>query len=755
MRYNLNMTHKAKQKNWKGIALLVAAALLFSGCATPALPEKADRPEGLSEDEEHFVPREARKQSVFHNEETGTDYAYRVDGKYLSIYDGEEFVPTYLNGVNIGSGYPGYFPGELAIPKDTYARWFKQISEMNCNCIRIYTTMKPAFYEAFAEFNRMSERKLYLIMGVWYDEDKILETADAFDVLDYAIDEAKEQIDIIHGDCVIEERAGRAYGSYKVDVSEYVLGWILGIESDANFVGTTMDNHPDLTSYDGTYFYTEDTDAFHVFLTELADETVAYETEKYGMQRPVSWANWPTADDLGHPEEPLFEMEDAVTINAEWIKPKPETFPAGTFASYHVYPYYPDFMMLEEKYTTHLDRDGNVNTYEAYLQDLMSIHTIPVLVAEFGVPSSRGSTHVNKYTHFDQGHLSETEQGAALQSMATDIYKNGYCGGIMFTWQDEWFKRTWNTMDYTDADRRPFWSDIQTSEQNFGLVSFDPGAERMAAYVDGDFEEWENEEPLTAGDGFELYAKEDERYLYLCVRGDNFSPENDRAVISLDVTPESGSFVYHDYSFDRAADFVVDLNGKEKSTVLVHRYYDRYAFAFSEYDDQFDPSGYDQKDSKLFVPIYLSLNRTLWVPTTGEKLKAERLDTGKLSYGNGNPEDDAYDSLADFCYGDDFVEARIPWELFSFRDPSTKEIEGDFWANGELSGIRVTEIYFGLSYGSKYAKMQPFAWEDWDEPTFHERLKPSYAMLKETYEHLRLTSVMLSEEEEIKDETEE
>ena len=92
-------------------------------------------------------------------------------------------------------------------------------------------------------------------MGVWYDEDKVLETSDAFDVLDYAIDEAKEQIDIIHGDCKIDKRPGRAYGSYDKDVSDYVLGWILGIESDALFVGTTNDLYPDLKSYEGEYFY--------------------------------------------------------------------------------------------------------------------------------------------------------------------------------------------------------------------------------------------------------------------------------------------------------------------------------------------------------------------------------------------------------------------------------------------------------------------------------------------------------------------
>ena len=46
-------------------------------------------------------------------------------------------------------------------------------------------------------------------------------------------------------------------------------------------------------------------------------------------------------------------------------------------------------------------------------------------------------------------------------------------GGLVFSWHDEWFKRTWNTMDYDHPDRRPFWDNIQTNEQHFGLLCFD------------------------------------------------------------------------------------------------------------------------------------------------------------------------------------------------------------------------------------------------------------------------------------------
>ena len=746
---------KSKTKKKAVISALVLnimITLLLSGCASGNIPgtqadgaDFSDLPDiseedmdiitqsGITEDE---VVAERQVQPLFEGK-SGNKYAFKTDENYICIYDGNEFKPTYLNGVNIGSGYPGYFPGELAIDKKTYLRWFEMIAGMNCNTVRIYTTMMPDFYDAFYEYNNTHDDKLYLIMGVWYDEDKVLETSDAFDVLDYAIDEAKEQIDIIHGDCKIEKRPGRAYGSYDKDVSDYVLGWILGIESDALFVGTTNDLYPDLKSYEGEYFYTEDSDAFHVFLTKLCDGTVKYESEKYHMQRPVSIANWPTADEMDHPEEPLFEREDAVSINIEHIKPK-DDFEAGLFASYHVYPYYPDFMVLTDRYINHKDREGDINTYEAYLQELKALHTMPVMVAEFGVPSSRGCTHVNPFSHYDQGHMNEKEQGEALSDMAKDIFENGYCGGIVFTWQDEWFKRTWNTMDYTDPDRRPFWSDIQTSEQNYGLLAFDPGRKRDKVILDGDFEEWENDTPVCASENCELYVNQDERYMYFCVKGDKLLPDTNRIIIPLDITPESGSDEYNGIKFDKGVDFVIDLNGKDSGHVYVHSYYDRYAFAFGKFDDLFEAVDPGDKDSKKFVPIYLNLNREQVYPMTGETKHAEHMETGELRYGITDPDSEIFDSLADFVYGDGFVEVRIPWGLLSFRDPSTKEVEADFWKNGYLDGEKIEGINVGVAVDDELTSMQFYTWDDWDAPIFHERLKKSYDILKERFGKLRL-----------------
>ncbi|MFP3472391.1 hypothetical protein R0J90_20260, partial [Micrococcus sp. SIMBA_144] len=67
----------------------------------------------------------------------------------------------------MGIAKPGSFPGETAISKEEYLRWFKQIGAMNANALRIYTIHPPEFYEAFYEYNQMADEPLYLFHGAW------------------------------------------------------------------------------------------------------------------------------------------------------------------------------------------------------------------------------------------------------------------------------------------------------------------------------------------------------------------------------------------------------------------------------------------------------------------------------------------------------------------------------------------------------------------------------------------------------------
>lgn len=681
--------------------------------------------------------KDSSSSSVPDTEKTAQGCLFKTQGKYFSILTDNGYEPVYIKGVNLGSGKPGSYPGELAITKDEYLRWFQEISDMNCNTIRVYTVMMPQFYQALYEYNASAANKLYLFQGVWYNEEQISETEDAYDIYDEALNDACSLVDIFHGNASLPKKAGVAYGDYKYDISEYVIGWILGIESDAKFVGNTDAVHADETDYEGTYLHTStDASPYEAFMCRLADETISYEMNQYNMQRPVSWSNWPTADMLIHENDPDREKEDAITINVEHIQAT-DAFEAGVFASYHIYSYYPEFIIYENK--DYVDASGNVNPYRAYLEQLIAQHTMPVLVAEYGIPTSRGITHNNPITGYNQGHVDETSQGEMLVSMSKDIYETGYCGSLIFTWQDEWFKRTWNTMDYTDSDRRAYWSDMQTSEQNFGLLTFDPGKKETCVALDGDNSEWTSSDFVAQNDNYTLSVRHDARYLYLMVQGDNLNPQNDRIIIPVDVTPKSGALQYESCTFSRGTDFVIDLQEKNNSVIKVQGYYDRYPVSYTaEMDTTFNHSDYGGASDSDFHPVYLCLNKQLLFPVTKEWIDYQRFETGLLQYGNGDPESDDYNSLSDFCYGEHCIELRIPWGLLNFRDPSSREVEDDFHTTDEFTGLNIDEIYLGIgSYGQSQT-MNPYTWDTWDSCSYHERLKKSYYIIQDYFKDLNL-----------------
>ncbi len=114
-----------------------------------------------------------------------------------------------------------------------------------------------------------------------------------------------------------------------------------------------------------------------MFLAEVADRVISYETESYRCSI-AAINNWVTTDPLTHANEPNPSVEDAVSVDMEHLRAT-ASFEPGLFASYHIYPYYPDFFSFPE--------DSSVtDTYAQYLSELNAHHTMPVLVAEVASP---------------------------------------------------------------------------------------------------------------------------------------------------------------------------------------------------------------------------------------------------------------------------------------------------------------------------------------------------------------------------------
>lgn len=675
--------------------------------------------------------------------EENIKYISKVDNKDFYTYDIGKWKKSFIKGVNIGAAKPGAFPGELSITKEEYKRWFKYISEMNANSVRVYTILKPDFYEALYEYNKQSIKPLYLFQGVWVNEENIakINNAEAPEIKKQVESDIKALIDIIHGKAELPVKKGYANGVYRKDISDYVSGWILGIEWDPEFVINTNEINIKNNQFEGKYLYTSDASPFEKFLCEIGDYAIEYETTNYKMQRPTSFTNWVTTDMLSHPNEPLAK-EDKVTVNTEHIKAK-KTFKPGLFASYHIYPYYPDFMNYQHEYSQFKDADGKTNTYRAYLKELRKQHTVPVLVAEFGIPASRGMAHENIYMGFNQGDIDEKAQGEMDKFMLQNIYDEGYCGGLVFTWQDEWFKRTWNTMDFDIPERRAYWSNPQTNEQEFGVLAFEPGKKESICYVDGNPDEWQNSRLLAKGSNFSVYAKQDEKYLYLYAKVDNFNLEKDKFIIAIDVTPNSGSLALQDTDirFQRPVDFIVNIEGKSNSRIMVHSYYDSFYYLYAKQLKMIERNtAFESKNNNIFNPMYLCLNKELYLPQDKVVIPLSKYETGRLTFGDGNPKNDTFNSLTDFNAQGDNIEIRIPWELLNFMDPSTKSIMNDFYNNGikdtKIEGIYIGGIHVANNKKISSDEMGYFSLNQWNNPSFHERLKPSYFILKDAFKNI-------------------
>ncbi|PRR81687.1 family 2 glycosyl transferase [Clostridium vincentii] len=675
--------------------------------------------------------------NIFKDEDS-IQYMSKVDAENFYIYKDNTWQKEFIMGVNMGAAKPGYFPGEFGITKEDYLRWFKYISDMNSNTIRIYTILNPEFYDAFYEYNESAVNTLYLIQGVWINESDIAKYKDAYNpqIESNFKEEIETTIDVLHGNKIIKKVPGNACGIYEKDVSKYVLGYVLGIEWDPAFVTITNDNNKDNVNYDGKYLYSKDASPFENFLCSKGDECIEYETENYKIQRPVSFTNWVTTDMLSHPNEPLVE-EDQVCVNVENIKSK-DTFKAGLFASYHIYPYYPDSMNYQKEYSNFKDNNGNIDTYRAYLKDLKKEHSIPVLVAEFGIPASRGKAHENINTGFNQGNVSEKDQGEMDAAMLKDIYEEGYAGGIVFAFQDEWFKRAWNTMGLDIADRRAYWNNTQTNEQHFGLLSFDSGKKESTCYVDGDINDWDGTSAVSTNNGTELYVKSDETYLYFMVKSSNFDFAKDNLFIPIDTIQNQGNLSYNGLNFNKDADFIVSINGTDKSQILVDPYYDSFQYLYgNQLSIITQDKDYDIKNSDKFNPIYLPLNIELELPQDKVKIPFSKYETGKLLYGDGNPNNENYNSLADFYVKDNVVEVRIPWQLINVMDPSTKMIMNDLQIDGirpiKTDGINVGSSISSDTNADQNIEMNLYNWDTWENPIYHERLKESYYILKDAF----------------------
>ena len=660
---------------------------------------------------------------------------FRVNGDYLQVYKSgsnrstqKEWNDIFLKGVNLGVALPGKFPSEFSTDYDLYMEWFKLISEMNCNVIRIYTILPPVFYEAFAQYNmQYSDKPLYLLQGVW----ATVPADHNYHNNDFSYNfklEIKDVIDVINGDAVIKKQPGKAGGVYITNVSNFTIGYILGREWEPQSVTHTNQN-VDVDNFSGEFISLPSGSPMEVWLAEMMNYTVKYEVVKYNKEHPISFVNWLPLDPMHHESE-YIENErvreyDNDLESVDFAKfYQTELYKSGIFASYHAYPYYPDFIYLDKKYRTK-------NNYLSYLEDLKShCPDMPLLIAEYGVPSSRGNSHYTPYG-MDQGGHNEAEQAEINKLLTENIWESNCAGAVIFEWIDEWFKFNWMVMDFEQPQhRRKYWHNKENPEQNFGIMAVDNDTIKL----DGQTDDWENQKGKIA-------AQADPSYFYLKYEFDNFDFSKQNITIAIDTYDKNlGEFKLEKFSktAKRGLEFLIEINSSDDAYILVD---DEYSVFSDIYNDYIPIYASKANNNGRFVPQELIANRARQT-LLGEKFPQKLHNRSKLVFGKISE-----NSNADWFYDPitKVLEMRLPWHLLNVSDPSSAQVLNDISGTPE---IETTEADFHIyTYISdkknkiqytipKNEKAFTYRWKNWDEPEYSTHLKKQYFTLQKLFAEL-------------------
>lgn len=637
----------------------------------------------------------------------------------------------FIPGVNIGSTVPGRQPGELAVTAADYRRWLRQIGRLGLRAIRVYTILPPHFYQELGRHNRSNpDAPIYLVQGVWIPEEEFLATQDLFDdaVRRGFRRELRDASRAVHGELSRARSRGLAWGTWTADVSPWLLAYSIGVEWDPVATSVSDETNAGRTPYGGRFFAASlQASPTETWLAEMLD-TVAAAEARHGLSIPLTFTNWPTTDPLSHPDEPL-DKEDLVGIDANHIRATP-AWPGGFFASYHAYPYYPDFQRYEKALRDYR-LDGRRDPYAGYIAALRRHHRgMPLMITEFGVPSSIGLAHYGPLGR-DQGGHSEQEMMRVDARLLRILHEQGCSGGFVFEWADEWFKFTWNTIDHqVPAERRCLWHDPLTNEQYFGLVATDPGR-RTVAVIDGDGGEWDRNGSQVIHESRsavrEVRAVKDESYLYLrIVLGDRTSWHSRPVTIGIDVLPRGNRGLPGLRGRDERADYAFVLGPGRRGRAYVAAWNDPFtvvygkALGFVPWDAKAVRPG-----SGAWVPQRLITNRPHVLPRSGRRTPVEWQDVGVLRFGTSDPASKRFDSRVIWAAGD-VVEVRLPWAMAGFSDPSSR-LALSVAQDGTLSALPVDRVGISVAVDDYLAVTNGYSWEPWQHVTWHERPKAGLA----------------------------
>jgi hypothetical protein len=688
----------------------------------------------------------------------------QVVGQNVNVATTSGMHPQFWAGVNLGATLPGTSPGELAPKRSDYDRWLIQMGELGATSVRIYTILKPEFYDAVRAYNLAHvQDPIFVIHGVWIPEDEILHTQNAYDpeVTSLFRAELADAVAAVHGELVRPVKIGHASGRFTSDISQWVLSYSIGVEWDPGVVentnktnsSTMVDSTTGIISRSaatatvaqrGKYIsWTPDANPMERWIASMLDHIAILEAKR-GWSMPLTYTNWVTADPIRHPEEP-FEFEDSIVVDAKHMAATP-AWPGGYFASYHAYPYYPDGLRFQSDYLSY--RRPATNTLDAYAGYIHALHqhhgNQAVMITEFGQPSSIGIAHRGPNGR-DQGGHSEQQAGINNADLMRVIAEEGFAGGMVFEWLDEWFKFTWNSVEHElPKDRRSMWRNPLTNEEHFGILAVEAGATQKVV-LDGKDKEWtrgQSQVILEAkGPVAEVRATHDEESLYLRIRFADPKVQpwaTEELAVGLQVYPEPNKGLPGRPGVSPESNVAILVGPGNVAKLRIASWTDPVAFEFgvAKKELAFNPADLVPGSGAWTVPQQI-VSRALVVPSTNEKIAIDMVPFGDLQWGTTDSTKAEFDDRALVNGSKNVLELRIPWGLIGLSDPSSK-LRLRPKADGTMSTEPIERIGINI-IGPKgvVAKTNGYGWEAWNRVTWHERKKAGWPYLQKVMNEYR------------------
>jgi tetratricopeptide (TPR) repeat protein len=697
-----------------------------------------------------------------------TQLRFRAGEGSLWQRAGGDWQKFYASGVNLGVAAPGYYPGAPPLAGGTYATWLRWAQQLNANVVRVYGLMPPGFYRAF-KHHVADGSKLTLYQQIVIDNPPGNDLYDP-NYVEGVKAEIRQVVDAVHGRAQVVPRPGRTGGVYESDLSAQVSGILFGRELDPEVVTQTNLGSSSKRSYDGTYISVSEAAPAQVWVAEMLDYLVIYETESYNWQHPVAFVNWPRLDPLYHPTE--SSRTNATAIDESKFRVKPG-FQAGLFASYHIYLHYPEFFVLDPTYANARDKQG-INPLAAYLRDLRAHIPYPLVVTEYGVSNAMGILDYLP-NNWNYGGHTEEEQAQILSRLTSTVRDSGCAGGVVFELLDEWYPFDRLYADFEDPrERATLWVNELDPRKRYGLVGYRTSKWRLFA---GNAAAWQKEavlyrsgrSPAEAGLR-SVQAATDEAFLYFRLEascpdcrappGAPLAPEKTGYAVALSTAPSLvgiKKLPFGNLTLALGANFLLYLGDPASGRLLVAENYNPFGVA---------PDGKLEEKAPLVPELqekgsFQALEFPLHNPRTGRggvTYPEQRFNASVLRYGNGDPASNDYDSLAEWYFDarSKAILVRIPWGKLLVTDPSSRHVFYRFDDSGVLKSVpssgmsvsvfalkgpragggwstmSVTESFPAAASG-RIERPERFAWGTWDAVHPDIYLKKAYYEMQKDF----------------------